>query len=294
MCIETLRLLCRVDDIDCTALDQPGVHPLGWVIRLVDRQAPINGKESLEVLEEDRNLDELLDFIDNSKTAGTSPKNPKGKKKKGKDKNCELRVPSTPSASDGYAKSDGRLVEVIPFEPSDGPDGRPSVVTEERSWPTQAVLDPQQPDQRCSPVLATTDGQGVADVVTDDDLIGELMTRYRRLQEQSQRTETEAKLSVIRELLEVFDELEQADAEIGEDSKATRLIFSVTRKFEAKLQGLGLQRIDALGRSFDARLHRASGEVPPEGFGSKVVVEELESGWVLGADVVRQSLVAMG
>lgn len=86
MCIETLRLLCRVDDIDCTALDQPGVPPLGWVIRLVDRQAPMNGRESLQAVAEDRNLDELLDFIDNSKpgkVVGPSQKTPKGKKKKG-------------------------------------------------------------------------------------------------------------------------------------------------------------------------------------------------------------------
>lgn len=241
----------------------------------------------------------------------------RAKKKKVKDKNGEERPPSTPSgltATNGYAPG---VVEVIasPIQhttsnsPVDskseagddtelntrtcggGPGRQSNEAVEERIW--QAVLDSQR-QQHCGTLLAGNEGQGVADSVTDDELIGELMTRYRRLQEQSQRTETEAKLSVIRELLEVFDELEQADAEIGEDSRATRLIFSVTRKFEAKLQGLGLQRIDALGRSFDERLHRASGKVPREGFGSKVVVEELESGWVLGTDVVRQALVAMG
>merc|ERR1719356_40093 len=65
MCIETLRLLCNVDHIDCTALDKVGVPPQEWVIRLMDTHAPINRKEELKVQNEDRDIDDLMDFIDN-------------------------------------------------------------------------------------------------------------------------------------------------------------------------------------------------------------------------------------
>jgi len=66
MCIETLRLLCRVDNIDCTALDRSGVPPQEWVIILVDAHAPINKKEDLPACQEERDIDDLMDFIDSS------------------------------------------------------------------------------------------------------------------------------------------------------------------------------------------------------------------------------------
>merc|ERR1719433_893182 len=85
---------------------------------------------------------------------------------------------------------------------------------------------------------------------TDMDLMGELWCRYRRLQETSRRVEADAKVAVVRELLEVLDELERADAEMEEDSVASRVIFSAARKFEAKLRSLGLVRVEALGKPF--------------------------------------------
>jgi len=62
MCIETLRLLCTVNRIDCTALDKPGT-PLEWVICLVDMRAPVNKKEQPQEPPE-KNINELMEFID--------------------------------------------------------------------------------------------------------------------------------------------------------------------------------------------------------------------------------------
>merc|ERR1712079_817421 len=103
----------------------------------------------------------------------------------------------------------------------------------------------------------------------------------------SGRAEIDTKVTVIRELLEVLDELERADAELEEDSMASRVIFSAARKFEAKLRSLGLKRVETLGKPFNEALHRAVGIMPGTECTSQVIVEELESGWVLGEDVVR-------
>merc|ERR1740123_197546 len=85
-----------------------------------------------------------------------------------------------------------------------------------------------------------------------------------------------------------------AHAEMEEDSVASRVIFSAARKFEAKLRSLGLVRVEALGKPFNSGLHRAVGDAPEADCISQVVVEELESGWVLGKDVVRPALVTLG
>mmetsp|Transcript_44493 Transcript_44493/g.138056 ORF Transcript_44493/g.138056 Transcript_44493/m.138056 type:complete len:455 (-) Transcript_44493:42-1406(-) len=254
MCIETLRLLCNVDQIDCTALDKAGVPPQEWVIRLMDTHAPINRKEELQERQEERDIDDLMDFIDSHgpgrgcggrSGGGAAPQRPPRtrKKKGGREKDAE-----------------------VAREPGAGGEAAPA--------PGPAA--------------------GPAADAADTDLMGELLCRYRRLQEASGRVEREAKVSVVRELLEVLDELEKADAEMEEDSLASRVIFSAARKFEAKLRSLGLVRVEALGKPFNGAFHRAVGDVPEAECMSQVVVEELESGWVLGEDIVRPALVTLG
>lgn len=65
MCVETLRLLCTVNRVDCTALDNPSQEPQEWVICLADARAPVNKKEEPREPQE-RNVDELMRFIDGS------------------------------------------------------------------------------------------------------------------------------------------------------------------------------------------------------------------------------------
>merc|ERR1719291_115350 len=147
---------------------------------------------------------------------------------------------------------------------------------------------PERPAERAVPAARDIEASD------DADLMAELLLRYRRLQEESDRVEVEAKTQVVRELLEVLDELERADAEMAEDSVAGRAIFAAARKFEDKLQALGMSRVQALGRPFDEVLHRAVGGCPGADRASQVVIEELESGWTLGEEVVRPALVTLG
>lgn len=357
MCIETLRLLCNVDHIDCTALDKVGVPPQEWVIRLMDTHAPINRREELKVQQEDRDIDDLMQFIDNSgpgrgsngATAGVSagaaakPKAVKPKKKKtGKEKDEEATdaactapaqangTPSSPgdalkpAASRGDTKlasgtaSGGELAsagsgcaECIEADStqfagktgSDIVDGGssppPPTAAGAGAAPPASLLAPVRSGQDPAPAATSPMSAAIAsrppppqDSV-DVDLMSELLARYRRLQEHSGRVEIDAKISVVRDLLEVFDELEHADADSQEDTAASRKLFAATRKFELKLRGLGLERVETLGKPFDLRLHRVVGETPPSEDASQVVVEELESGWVFGKELVRPALVTL-
>jgi len=345
MCIETLRLLCNVDHIDCSALDTPGGPPQEWVIRLMDTHAPVNRKEELQEIHEDRNIDDLMDFIDSSggpaqsipstPSGGSKPSRPpRSKKKKGGEKDdVDGHLASDPSAVSGSTVltgfgtalcAGGSSRSAASTEASAEEAGRrvSGVATPSPSSSSPTMLSAPASASSTAPSRGARVGGGYAgeeaeaeaqedggemdearprvqrlpsfEDAADTDLMGELLSRYRRLQERSGRAEMDAKVAVIRDLLEVLDELERADAEIEEDSAASRVIFSAARKFEAKLRSMGLVRVEALGKPFDGALHRAVGEPPETGHTSQVVIEELESGWVLGKDVVRPALVSLG
>lgn len=326
MCIETLRLLCHVDSIDCSALDKTGVPPQVWVIRLMDTHAPVNKREELEDRPEERDIDDLMQFIDSrgpgrgcsGREGGHAPQRPprKGKKKGGREKDPPDSAQVFRLGAEAlWGEARPRSIVVV----DDTEDGIPgTLICDSMAAALMQALDadaefmetptvssaavPSAGSSRSdvsssSNALATALPVPQPDVMedaADTDLMGHLLCRYRRLQETSGRIETNAKVAVIRELLEVLDELERADAEMEEDSVASRVIFSAARKFEAKLRGLGLARVEALGKPFSKTLHRVVGCVPEEECRNRVVVEELESGWVLGEDIVRPALVALG
>jgi len=288
MCIETLRLLCTVDHIDCAALDKTGVPPQEWVIRLMDTDAPINKKEEVKAVKEDRDIDDLMEFIDNRGPGrGASSAAAKGKPKKkkaGRDKEALGANGHAQQLSTGDFAAEAASPPAPPKEPSPRADSA-----------TFAPPRPVDDELPATPEMAPQRSPATSQDAVDVDLMAELLARYKRFQERSSRAETDAKVAVVRELLEVLDELENADAEIEEDTPASRVIFSAARKFEAKLQTMGFLRTKALGKRFDSTLHRAVGSVPENvATSSQVVVEELESGWVFGKDVVRPALVTLG
>lgn len=300
MCIETLRLLCNVDHIDCTALDKPGVPPQEWVIRLMDTHAPINRKEEMQEREEDRDIDDLMDFIDNhsqgrgslgrnAATAGAQKPARARKKKSSKDKDSADPVQDAGGSACGRDDASS-AAEAAPAPPAGPPPCAAGCEEAQLQVPPPEGVPPTALQATLRPAAAPRPAADSGDT----ELLGELLGRYRRLQETSGRAEIDAKVAVVRELLEVLDELERADAEMEEDSMASRVIFSAARKFEAKLRSLGLARVEALGKPFNAALHRAVGDVLEVDGASQVVVEELESGWVLGEELVRPALVTLG
>lgn len=101
------------------------------------------------------------------------------------------------------------------------------------------------------------------------------------------------KASVIRELLPVVDNFERALKHVPKDLESNdyiKGIQGVVKKFEQTLEKLGLQRIKTAGEHFDPNLHEAvSAE---EGDGEhEIVSEELQSGWILGDEVLRHAMV---
>ncbi|CAE7546586.1 grpE [Symbiodinium natans] len=125
-----------------------------------------------------------------------------------------------------------------------------------------------------------------------EDTMGELFTKYYRLQEVNRNLEGDTKVAVVSELLEVLDDLERGASQDGGTGGSSTL-RSLADKFQGRLQSLGFERIQALGGVFDPAEHEAASQRPAEGQPQGTVCEELRSGWKLGDRIVRPAVVVV-
>jgi molecular chaperone GrpE len=115
----------------------------------------------------------------------------------------------------------------------------------------------------------------------------------RRHEEQLGKLKTLVKADVVAQLLPVIDNFERALKHIPEDLEGNdyvKGIGSVVKQFEKALSDLGVQRIKTVGEVFDPNLHEAISMEEGEG-DQEIVSEELQSGYVLGDEVLRHAMV---
>lgn len=101
------------------------------------------------------------------------------------------------------------------------------------------------------------------------------------------------KAGIVRQLLPVIDNFERALKHVPKDLEKNdyvKGVQGVVKQFENTLTQMGVERIKTVGEVFDPRLHEAISM--DEGDGSvEVVSEELQSGYMLGAEVIRHAMV---
>lgn len=117
--------------------------------------------------------------------------------------------------------------------------------------------------------------------------------RSRREQEDAQ---FKAKENVLKDILEVADNLERAMASMGEstDAKAVREGVSlVLRLFYQKLERHDVKAIESKGKPFDPRIHEAVAQVPSSDVAAGAIVEELVKGYNLGDRLLRPASVVV-
>ncbi len=115
----------------------------------------------------------------------------------------------------------------------------------------------------------------------------------RRNEEQIAGLKGMVTTNVIRELLPVIDNFERALKHVPTDLKDNdyvKGVQGVVKQFEKTLSDMGVGRIQTVGQSFDPRLHEAI-SVDGEHGGHEVVSEELQTGYVLGDNVIRHAMV---
>jgi len=110
--------------------------------------------------------------------------------------------------------------------------------------------------------------------------------------------EARSKEQVLRDFLEVIDNLERATASLGDgkeaDPKAIRDgVDLVLRQFRSKLERYQVKTIDAKGLPFDPRFHEAISQVPAPDAKPGSVVHELQKGYMIGDRLLRPAMVVV-
>jgi molecular chaperone GrpE len=108
--------------------------------------------------------------------------------------------------------------------------------------------------------------------------------------------EARAREGVLRDLIEVADNLERATASLGEgketDAKSIRDgVELVLRQFRSKLERYQVKAIESLGQPFDPRLHEAISRVQTADAKPGAIVRELQKGYFIGDKLLRPAMV---
>jgi molecular chaperone GrpE len=117
----------------------------------------------------------------------------------------------------------------------------------------------------------------------------------KRARKELAEAEAKGKEAILRDLLEVVDNLERA-ASVGEsaDVKAIQQgVGLVLRLFQSKLERHDVRPFEAKGREFDPRLHDAISQVPSADVPPGSVLSELQRGYHIGERLLRPAMVVV-
>ena len=102
----------------------------------------------------------------------------------------------------------------------------------------------------------------------------------------------DAKLDTIAKFLDIYDNLERAVTQAGDDDnvhkKGMEMIF---HQLQGILEKLGVTVIDPAGQPFDPARHNAVMHVDDENLGENIVAQVFQKGFLLGDRVIRFATV---
>lgn len=126
-------------------------------------------------------------------------------------------------------------------------------------------------------------------------LQAEFANYRRRVDKERGETVVWAQSQLVEKLLPVLDALDRASATVGDDdSPAAKGLLMIREKFERTLVEAGLQRLEALGQTFDPSLHEALLTQPVEADQAGQVLMEIEPGYYFRSRLVRPARVQVG
>ncbi|HEY5268092.1 MAG TPA: nucleotide exchange factor GrpE [Candidatus Saccharimonadales bacterium] len=115
----------------------------------------------------------------------------------------------------------------------------------------------------------------------------------RRHEQEMSNLRNYVKADVIKDLLPVIDNFERSIKHVPNNLKDDEYIIgikSILKQFEKVIKDLGVERIETVGQPFNPSFHEAVAMEEGEG-DSEIVVEELQSGYKIGDQVIRHSIV---
>lgn len=116
----------------------------------------------------------------------------------------------------------------------------------------------------------------------------------RRTRLDLEATEKYKAQSLITELLPAIDNFERALQVEADNDQVKSLLQGMEMVYRSLLDALkkeGAEQIEAVGKEFDPHLHQAIMQVEDSNFGSNVVVEEFQKGYMLKDRIIRPAMV---
>ena len=123
-----------------------------------------------------------------------------------------------------------------------------------------------------------------------------LMAEYdnyrKRTQKEKESIYQDAKADTIQKFLEVYDNLERAVSQEGdEDNVHKKGMTMIFHELESILSKLGVTVVDPVGEPFDPEKHNAVLHIEDENLGENVVSQVFQKGFLLGDKVIRHATV---
>lgn len=115
----------------------------------------------------------------------------------------------------------------------------------------------------------------------------------RRNDDQIASLKNNTKSQIISDLLPIIDNFERSLKHVPEhlkDEDYIKGVQGIVAQFEKTLSDMGVERIMTVGAMFDPNYHEAISMEDGEGE-TEIVSEELQSGYMIGGDVIRHAMV---
>lgn len=123
-------------------------------------------------------------------------------------------------------------------------------------------------------------------------LLAEYDNYRKRTQKEKEGTYQEAKIDTIVRFLEIYDNLERAANQEGdEDNVHKKGMVMIFHQLQGVLEKLGVTEIDPIGEAFDPERHNAVLHIEDENLGESVVSQVFQKGFSLGTKVIRFATV---
>lgn len=115
----------------------------------------------------------------------------------------------------------------------------------------------------------------------------------KRTQKEKQAERKYRAQDLVTELLPAIDNFERAlQVEVPEEAASfVEGMKMVHDQINTALESQGIEKIDAVGKEFDPNIHHAVMQVEDEEYDSNIVVEELQTGYMLEDRVIRPAMV---
>ena len=122
-------------------------------------------------------------------------------------------------------------------------------------------------------------------------LLAEYDNYRKRSQKEKDNLYADVRADVVTKFLPVYDNLVRAIQQGTEDEAYRKGVEMIMNQFCTTLQKLGVEKIEALGQTFDPTLHNAVMHVEDETKGENEIVEVFQEGFRLGDKVIRFAMV---